>query len=100
MCLLRVYLRVIALRVAHPISPKVMDPRLIIASALLLFGLPLRYQGSRTSFTRTYTSADVLLDARYERLAGISVAHLYNLRKQTGYRHVSFHFWYRDSCKR
>lgn len=25
-------------------------------------------------------------DARYERLAGISVAHLYNLRKQTGYR--------------
>jgi transposase InsO family protein len=25
-------------------------------------------------------------DARYERLAGISVAHLYNLRKQTGYQ--------------
>jgi transposase InsO family protein len=73
-----------------------------------------RYQGSRTSFACTYTSADVLLlaatdtlhgtlsglatkklmerachvfgDARYERLAGISVAHLYNLRKQTGYR--------------
>ena len=73
-----------------------------------------RYQGSRTSFARTYTHADVLLlaatdalhgtlsglatkklmerachvfgDARYERLAGLSVAHLYNLRKQTGYR--------------
>jgi len=73
-----------------------------------------RYHGSRTSFVRTYTSADVLLlattdtlhstlsglatkklmerayrvfaDARYERLAIISVAHLYNLRKQTGYQ--------------
>jgi transposase InsO family protein len=72
-----------------------------------------RYQGSRTSFASTYTSADVLLlahtdtlhntlsglatkklmerachvfgDARYERLAVISVAHLYNLRKRTGY---------------
>ena len=73
-----------------------------------------RYRASRTSFARTYTSADVLLlahtdtlhgtlsglatkklmeraygvfgDARYERLAIISVAHLYNLRQQTGYQ--------------
>ena len=73
-----------------------------------------RYHGSRTSFVRTYTSADVVLlaatdtlhgtlsglatkklmerayrvfaDARYERLATVSVAHLYNLRKQTGYQ--------------
>ncbi len=72
-----------------------------------------RYHGSRTSFACTYTSADVLLlaatdtlhgtlsglatkklmerawrvfaDARYERLAAISVAHLYNLRQRTGY---------------
>ena len=73
-----------------------------------------RYHASRTSFARTYTSADVVLlaatdtlhgtlsglatkklmerayhvfaDARYERLAVISVAHLYNLRKQAGYQ--------------
>ena len=73
-----------------------------------------RYHGSRTSFVRTYTSADVILlaatdtlhgtlsglatkklmerayrvfaDARYARLAVISVAHLYNLRQQTGYQ--------------
>jgi transposase InsO family protein len=73
-----------------------------------------RYQGSRTSFARTYTSADVLLlahtdslhgtlsglatkklmerafklfkDARYERLARISVGHLYNLRRRDGYQ--------------
>jgi transposase InsO family protein len=73
-----------------------------------------RYRASRTSFARTYTSADVLLladtdtlhgtlsglatkklmeraygifgDARYGRLATISVAHLYNLRQQTGYQ--------------
>jgi transposase InsO family protein len=72
------------------------------------------YRGSRTSFARTYTSADVLLlahtdnlhgtlsglatkklmerafelfrEARYERLAGISVAHLYNLRQREGYQ--------------
>lgn len=73
-----------------------------------------RYRASRTSFARTYTAADVLLladtdtlhgtlsglatkklmeraycrfgDARYARLAIISVAHLYNLRHQTGYQ--------------
>lgn len=73
-----------------------------------------RYQGSRTSFARTYTSADILLlahtdtlhgtlsglatkklmerayvifdDARYQRLATISVAHLYNLRQRPGYQ--------------
>ena len=72
-----------------------------------------RYQGSRTSFAGTYTEADVLLlahtdtlhgtlsglatkklmerafeifgERRYERLATISVAHLYNLRQRTGY---------------
>jgi transposase InsO family protein len=72
-----------------------------------------RYRASRTSFARTYTSADVLLlahtdtlhgtlsglatkklmeraydmfgDTRYERLATISVAHLYNLRQRAGY---------------
>lgn len=77
--------------------------------------LPLakRYRASRTGFARTYTNADVRLlgatdtlhgtlsglatrklmerayylfaDARYARLATISVAHLYNLRKRTGY---------------
>ena len=73
-----------------------------------------RYHGSRTSFVRTYTSADVLLlaatdtlhgtlsglatkklmerayrvfaDARYARLATVSVGHLYNLRKRTDYQ--------------
>jgi hypothetical protein len=72
-----------------------------------------RYRASRSSFARTFTDADVLLlartdtlhgtlsgpatkklmerawrvfgDARYERLATISVAHLYNLRKRTAY---------------
>ena len=72
-----------------------------------------RYRASRSSFARHYTEADVRLlaeidtlhgtlsgpatkklmerachvfgDARYERLALISVAHLYNLRKQAGY---------------
>lgn len=74
-----------------------------------------RYHGSRTSFARTYTGADVLLlahtdtlhgtlsglatkklmeraygifgDARYQRLATISVAHLYNLRQRPSYQH-------------
>lgn len=73
-----------------------------------------RYRGSRTSFARIYTVADVLLlahtdtlhgtlsglatkklmeraygvfsDVRYQRLATISVAHLYNLRQQPKYR--------------
>jgi transposase InsO family protein len=73
-----------------------------------------RYKGSRTSFARTYTSADVLLlahtdtlhgtlsglatkklmeraflifgEIRYQRLATISVGHLYNLRKSVGYQ--------------
>jgi transposase InsO family protein len=72
-----------------------------------------RYRGSRTSFARIFTHADVLLlahtdtlhgtlcgattkklmerafevfgERRYERLATISVAHLYNLRKRAGY---------------
>ena len=73
-----------------------------------------RYRGSRTSFSSLYTIADVLLlahtdslhgtlsglatkklmerafrlfgDARYERLAAISVAHLYKLRGRSGYQ--------------
>jgi transposase InsO family protein len=73
-----------------------------------------RYRGSRTSFSSLYTGADVLLlahtdslhgtlsgpatkklmeralrlfgDRRYERLAAISVAHLYNLRQRSGYQ--------------
>ena len=73
-----------------------------------------RYCASRTSFARSFTDADVLLlahtdslhgtlsgpatkklmerawrvfaDARYQRLATISVAHLYNLRKRSGYQ--------------
>jgi transposase InsO family protein len=72
------------------------------------------YRGSRTSFSSVYTLADVLLlahtdslhgtlsgpatkklmerawslfgDPRYERLAAISVAHLYNLRQRQGYQ--------------
>ena len=73
-----------------------------------------RYRASHTSFAHTYTIADVLLlahtdtlhgtlsglatkklmeraycvfgDARYARLATISVAHLYNLRQRAGYQ--------------
>ena len=73
-----------------------------------------RYRGSRTSFASVYSVADVLLlahtdslhgtlsgpatkklmeralhlfgDRRYERLAAISVAHLYNLRQRPGYQ--------------
>ena len=72
-----------------------------------------RYRGSRTSFTRRYTEADERLladtdtlhstlsgpatkklmeraltlfgDVRYQRLATISVGHLYNLRQRDGY---------------
>ena len=79
-----------------------------------------RYHGSRTSFARTYTSADVQLlahtdtlqgtlsglatkklmeraygvfgDARYARLATISVAHLYNLRRRAGYQRQRQHW--------
>lgn len=75
-----------------------------------------RYRGSRSSFAAVYTEADVRLlahtdslhgtlsgpatkklmeraferfgDTRYERLAGISVGHLYNLRKRSGYGRV------------
>ena len=75
-----------------------------------------RYCASRTSFARTYTSADVRLlaltdtlhntlsglatkklmeraylvfdDARYERLAAISVGHLYNLRQGPAYQRL------------
>jgi hypothetical protein len=79
-----------------------------------------RYHGSRTSFATRYTPQDVLLlahidslhgtlsgpatkklmerawavfgDSRYQRLAAISVAHLYNLRRRQGYlRHR--HLW-------
>lgn len=74
-----------------------------------------RYHGSRTSFACIYTGADVLLlshtdtlhgtlsglatkkfmvraygifgDARYQRLATISVAHLYNLRQRPNYQY-------------
>ena len=73
-----------------------------------------RYRASRTSFASTFTSADLRLlahtdtlhgtlsglatkklmeraygvfgDARYQRLATISVAHLYNLRRRSGYQ--------------
>lgn len=73
-----------------------------------------RYRGSRTSFARIYTGADVCLlahtdtlhgtlsglatkklmeracglfgDVRYQRLATISVAHLYNLRQRPKYQ--------------
>lgn len=74
-----------------------------------------RYHGSRTSFACTYTGSDVILlahtdtlhgtlsglatkklmerayglfgDTRYQRLATISVAHLYNLRQRPNYQH-------------
>ncbi len=73
-----------------------------------------RYQAPAFPFARKYTVADIALlvemdrahedvcgpavahllrrayqvygDARYERLAGLSVSHLYNLRKSTGYQ--------------
>jgi len=74
-----------------------------------------RYRGSTTGFARIYTGADVLLlahtdtlhgtlsglatkklmeraygifgETRYQRLATISVAHLYNLRQRPSYQH-------------
>ena len=80
-----------------------------------------QYRAQRIGFTRTYTDADVLLlahtdtlhgtlsgpatkklmerafkvfgEPRYERLATISVAHLYNLRKRSSYqRDVCAHY--------
>ena len=79
-----------------------------------------RYRASRTSFVVTFTPADVLLlahtdtlhgtlsgpatqklmerarrvfgDIRYERLATICVAHLYNLRKRAGYQRHRQHW--------
>ena len=79
-----------------------------------------RYRASRTSFAVTFTPADVLLlahtdtlhatlsgpatkklmerayhlfgDIRYQRLAAISVAHLYNLRKRAGYQRHRQHW--------
>jgi hypothetical protein len=78
------------------------------------------YRAPRTAFTRKYLEADVRLlaeldalhgtlagpatrvllewacrvfgDARYANLAGISVAHLYNLRKRAGYLSVRRHW--------
>jgi len=75
-----------------------------------------RYRGSRTSFARTYTDADVRLlaatdtlhgtlsglatkklmeramalfgESGYQRLATISVGHLYNLRQRAGYQRL------------
>ena len=88
----------------------------LVARALEAAPLVKRYRASRTSFGRTYTEADVRLLAHtdtlhgtlsgpatrklmerayrsfgeqcYERLARISVGHLYNLRKRTGYGRV------------
>ena len=85
----------------------------LVKRGMKIGALTKRYRGSRTSFASRYTVADVLLlahtdslhgtlsgpatkklmerawglfgDARYERLALISVAHLYNLRQRPGY---------------
>jgi hypothetical protein len=88
-----------------------------------------RYRGSRTSFARTYTGADIHVlaqtdtlhgtlsglatkklmerawglfgDIRYQRLATISVAHIYNLRQRPSYLHkrqVWFRFVRRLPC--
>jgi transposase InsO family protein len=86
----------------------------LIERALAAAPLVKRYRGPARGFARRYTEADVALlahtdtlhgtlsgpatkrllvraievysDARYARLAQISVAHLYNLRAQAGYR--------------
>ena len=83
------------------------------ANRLAAVPLVKRYAAPRAPFTRKYTSGDIALlaemdrahedvcgpaiahllkraysvygDARYERLATLSVSHLYNLRKSTGY---------------
>jgi transposase InsO family protein len=88
----------------------------LVARAQQPVPLRKRYRASRSSFGRTYTEADVRLlahtdslhgtlsgpatkklmeraytrfgDTRYERLASISVGHLYNLRKRAGYARV------------
>jgi hypothetical protein len=88
----------------------------LVARAQAPTPLVKRYRGSRTSFARTYTEADVRRlahtdslhgtlsgpatkklmerayqrfgDKSYQRLATISVGHLYNLRKRAGYSHV------------
>lgn len=85
----------------------------LVARAQARTPLVKRFRASRTSFGRTFTEADVRLlahtdslhgtlsgpatkklmeracgvfgDSRYRRLATISVGHLYNLRKRTGY---------------
>ncbi len=79
-----------------------------------------RYRAPAAPFARKYTGADIELlvemdranedvcgsaivhllkrahgvydDARYERLAGLSVSHLYNLRKSTGYQKLRVSF--------
>jgi len=86
----------------------------LVKQALSTKGLRTHYGKPRQGFTRRYTAADVRLlaeidavhgtlsgpatkhlmrralelygDARFERLAGISVAHLYNLRAQQSYK--------------
>lgn len=88
----------------------------LVARAQQPVALVKRYRASRTSFGRTYSQADVRLlahtdslhgtlsgpatkklmerayrvfgDERYQRLATISVGHLYNLRKRAGYGRV------------
>jgi len=88
----------------------------LVARAQQPVALVKRYRASRTSFGRTYSEADVRLlahtdslhgtlsgpatkklmerayrvfgDERYQRLATISVGHLYNLRKRAGYGRV------------
>jgi transposase InsO family protein len=88
----------------------------LVARAQAPVALRKRYRASRTSFGCTYTEADVRVlahtdslhdtlsgpatkklmerayrvfgEQRYERLATISVGHLYNLRKRSGYGRV------------
>ena len=88
----------------------------LVARAQAPVPLGKRYRASRTSFGRTYTEADVRVlahtdslhgtlsgpatrklmeraygvfgEQRYQRLASISVGHLYNLRKRSGYARV------------
>lgn len=83
-------------------------------------GLAKRYRAPRAGFARKFTPADVILlaqtdalhgtvsgpatklllhraynlygDPRYERLAGLSVSHLYNLRQLAGYQATRLHW--------